>query len=74
MTRSLWLFALFCFVSPVPGFAQQGSGSPPNGQARDLTLDVVVTDKAGNQRADCSNKTLLFSTINNRGGLALSGP
>src|SRR5271156_3190375 len=35
-------------MSPGPGFAQQGSGSAPNGQARDLTLDVVVTDKAGN--------------------------
>lgn len=42
MTWSLWLFALFCFVSSIPGFAQQGSGAPP-----DLTLDVVVTDKAG---------------------------
>ena len=47
MTRSLWLFALFCFIPPVPGFAQQGSGSPPNDQAHNLTLDVVVTDKAG---------------------------
>ena len=47
MTWSLWLFALFCLIPPVPGFAQQGSGSPPNDQARNLTLDVVVTDKAG---------------------------
>jgi VWFA-related protein len=48
MTWSSWLVALFLLLSSFSGFAQQSSAAPPKGPASgDLTLDVVVTDKAG---------------------------
>jgi VWFA-related protein len=44
---SLWLFALLLLSSP-SGLAQAGAATPsPAGGTGDLTLDVVVTDKAG---------------------------
>jgi VWFA-related protein len=47
MAGSLRLFALI-LLSSLSGLAQQGAAGPsPNGTDQDLTLDVVVTDKAG---------------------------
>lgn len=47
MAGSFWLFALLLLSSP-SGLAQQGAaGQSPNGSEQNLTLDVVVTDKAG---------------------------
>lgn len=47
MARSLRLFAPL-LLSSLSGLAQQASaGQAPNGSEQNLTLDVVVTDKAG---------------------------
>jgi VWFA-related protein len=46
MAGTLWLFALL--LSALSGLAQQApAGQAPNGSDQNLTLDVVVTDKAG---------------------------
>jgi VWFA-related protein len=55
VTRFRWVLAVFALYT-LAGFAQQSPPAAPNGlapepsvaQGRDLTLDVVVTDKAGN--------------------------
>jgi VWFA-related protein len=43
--RFPWFFAIWYCLLPVAGFAQQEARN--NSAARDITLDVVVTDKAG---------------------------
>ena len=45
MRRFPWFFAIWYCLLPVAGFAQQEARN--NSAARDITLDVVVTDKAG---------------------------
>jgi VWFA-related protein len=47
VVRPFWLFALLFVLSSLSGFAQSGSFPPANRQPGALTLDVVVTDKAG---------------------------
>ncbi len=47
MRWSSWFLTLCFFLSPFAGFAQQESALPNNRTVRDLTLDVVVTEKNG---------------------------
>ncbi len=61
MIWSPWWFALFIFISSLSGFGQQGPASPSN---NDLTLDVVVTNKAGTPVAGLQQQD--FTLLNNK--------
>ena len=45
MRRVPWFFAIWYCLLPIAGFAQRQARN--NSPVRDITLDVVVTDKAG---------------------------
>src|SRR5271156_3495604 len=48
MAGSFWLVFVALLLSSLSGLSQQGgAGQSPNGSEQNLTLDVVVTDKAG---------------------------